>query len=112
MKNFNFTPVQEEISLVSFVPKTFLKKYSHILKANSEDFSLEENLILIVLDRDGYFYSGVKPEPVFLLKLYTCGIYVKAFGIFNNQKRLYSCFLKTFIEANPKFKPTGLLKNM
>lgn len=111
MKNLNFIPVQEEVSLINFSPVNFLRGYSSFFSRDSDLFTLEEKLILIVIDRDGCIYSNIKPDPEFLFKLYTCEIYVKAFVVFNNKKRLYSCFLKSFMDLNPNYKPTTYLKN-
>lgn len=106
MKNLNFPLIQEEMCISSFSPANFLKEFAATLTNSTIDFSIEEKLVLIVLDRDGYFYSKTKPEPILLYKLHQCGIFVHAFTIFKGEQKIYSCFSKIFIELNPDFKPT------
>ena len=106
MKNLNFPLIQEEIHISFFSPANFLKEFATTLATSTIDFSIEEKLVLIVLDRDGYFYSETKPEPILLFKLHQCGIFVHAFMLFKGEKKVYTCFSKIFIELNPDFKPT------
>lgn len=111
MERILFKNYQEEVSLSCFVPSNHLKEYNAILF--SELFSLatiEEKMLLVVLDRDGYFYSDLKPSPEFLLKLKEYKIYIQAFSVFNQFLKIYGCFLKSFVLKNPGFKPLMFLK--
>lgn len=102
---------QHEVSLNNFVPQNYLKNVeTPIFFDNFKTFTVEEKLLLVVLDRDGYFYSSVKPSPVFLMILKRHEIFIQAFCLFNNFKRNYGCFLKSFALSNPDFKPTSYIR--
>jgi len=111
MEKLLFNNYQEEVSLCCFVPTNHLKEFNAILF--SELFSLatiEEKMLIVVLDRDGYFYSDLKPSPEFLLKLKEYKIYIQGFSVFNQFLKIYGCFLKSFVLNNPGFKPLLFLK--
>lgn len=111
MEKLLFANYQVEVSLNCFVPNNHLK--DHNTKLFNDQFkilSLEEKLLLVVLDRDGYFYSDVKPAPKFLLTLKEHKIYIQAFSMFNPFSTSYGCFLKSFVLNNPGFKPMSFLK--
>lgn len=108
MENITFKQEREDLSLICFVPKNFLKVHgSDLLEIEFNEFSIQEKMLLLILDRDGYFYSKVKPTPFFLSVLAKYKIYVQAFTIFNSESKYYGCFLKSFTESNPSFKPTS-----
>lgn len=110
MEHLVFNQYREDVSLSCFVPTSFLKgNVEELLEGEFNDFSLQERLFLVVLDRDGYFYSEVKPSPTFLSVLAKYKIYVQAFSVFNAKSKVYGCFLKTFVKNNPKFIPTNFL---
>ncbi|WP_289057630.1 hypothetical protein [uncultured Flavobacterium sp.] len=103
MKNLNFVNYQEEVSIVEFKPNYHLKEYDLIFfDADYVELSLEEKLLIIVLDRDGYFFSDIKPSPEFLILLKRHGIYVQAFSFSTIVSKKYGCFLKSFIKNNPE----------
>lgn len=108
----SFPPITDEVAFCDFIPKNYLADFHFLFANNVGLFSLEEKLILIVLDRDGYFYGFQKPSPEFLHNLWKFGIYFQTFSVFNKEKTIYSCFLKQFIRANPDFKPNFILKNL
>lgn len=109
MKTQILPPFQSDVALTSNKPNNFLKDHPELFKNQMETFSIHQCLLLVVLDRDGFFYSDVKPEPAFLLKLKENKVYVDAFSFSNKKKRLYGCFLKTWSSINPSFKPTIFL---
>ena len=109
MKTQTFPSFQSDVALVNSKPNNFLKNHPELFKNQMEIFSIDQCLLLLVLDRDGFFYSDVKPEPSFLLKLKENNVFVNAFSVFNKNNRVYGCFLKNFILANPRFKPTMFL---
>lgn len=97
MKNLNFINYQEEISINQFKANKHLNNF----ELNIEELTLEEKLLIVVLDRDGYFFTDQKPSPDFLIFLKKNGIYVQAFSFFSVVSKTYGCFLKTFINMNP-----------
>lgn len=110
MEKLSFTNYQEEISLNCFVPTNHLKEYdTEIFNDPFEVLTIREKMLLVVLDRDGYFYSDIKPSPMFLKTLKDEKIYVQAFCAFTQFKRSYGCFLKSFFKNNPEFKPLNYI---
>lgn len=112
MNAIAFPPVGSEVALCHFNPSNYLKDYQLLFDNYSNTFSIEEKLMLFVLDRDGYFYSFSKPDPNFLHQLWVFGIYIQGFSIFNENKNFYSCFLKSFVKDNPNFKPNFIFRNL
>lgn len=103
MKNLNFVNYQEEVSMVEFRPSNHLKGSDLIFfDADYEELSIEEKLLIIVLDRDGYFFSNIKPSPEFLMLLKRHSIFVQAFSFNTIVSKKYGCFLKSFIKNNPE----------
>lgn len=106
MEKLSFINYQEEVSLSCFVPTNHLKEYNAILLNDLfKMVTMEERMLLIVLDRDGYFYTKIKPRPEFLLLLKEHKIHVQASSLFNQFISIYGCFLKSFVLKNPKFQP-------
>ncbi|MBZ4037828.1 hypothetical protein K6T82_23930 [Flavobacterium sp. 17A] len=99
MKNLNFPNYQEEVSIVNITPSSMLKGFESLFEDDQfNEMTIEEKLLILVLDRDGYFFSKIKPLPSFLILLKKHGIFVEAFVFYNEKARIYACFLKTFIE--------------
>lgn len=111
MYNVSFPPVQNEVALADFIPLNYLKDYALFFTKSVNLFTIEEKLLLIVLDRDGYFYSTEKPNPKFLIRLWKFGIHFKGIKVFRGEQSVYTCFLNRFMAENPDFKPTSILKN-
>jgi hypothetical protein len=111
MENLKFANFQEEISLVQFKPTNYLREYEFsFFDSQFGSLNDHEKLLIIVLDRDGYFFSDTKPSPSFLLLLKRANIFVQAFKVFTHFKSSYGCFLKSFVTDNPNIKPTSYLK--
>lgn len=102
MKNLKFANYQEEISIVEYQPNNYLKNVDLIFfDADYEELSIEEKLLIVVLDRDGYFFSEIKPSPGLLILLKRHKIFVQAFSFNTVISKTYGVFLKSFIENNP-----------
>lgn len=111
MNYLSFPQVQDEVVLADFIPQNYLKDYALFFTKSVNLFTIEEKLLLLVLDRDGYFYASKKPNPKFLLRLWKFGIHFKGIKVFRADQSIYTCFLNRFMVENPDFKPTSILKN-
>ncbi|MEO6102470.1 MAG: hypothetical protein ABIP44_02390 [Pseudoxanthomonas sp.] len=105
MEILKFANYQEEISIVEYQPVNYLKDVDFLFfDADYEELSIEEKLLIVVLDRDGFFFSEIKPSPGFLILLKRHSIYVEAFSFYNGMSKIYGVFLKLFIKSNPNHK--------
>jgi len=112
MENLKFTNYQEEISIVEYQPVKYLKDVDFLFfDADYEELSIEEKLLIVVLDRDGFFFTEIKPSPGFLILLKRHSIYVEAFSFYNGMSKIYGVFLKLFIKNNPNQSTSNFYRN-
>jgi len=91
-----------ECLLTAYTPSKFLLNTPDMFSKNQ--FSIEDKLKLICLDREGAIYSDVKFPPSFLKKLDISGIGFFAFTYKTNKEpKKYAIVLKSLRKFNPKY---------
>ncbi|POS00924.1 hypothetical protein Q361_11727 [Flavobacterium croceum DSM 17960] len=102
MIKFNYSSrVEEEFLLPAYKTKTFLKSHTNLFVA--PEFSIEDKLRLLELDKNGVIYSEVKFPPSFLFKLKTFKVNYIALKYVKDAKFYYALFLKSYITVNPNY---------